>query len=258
MPLPVQNIITDCNQALDSGGSTFWDVNLDFVPAINRGQDYILQLIQPRLGAKKFNEENLKGIIKNRIYQSDIYSRIYVDGANITWGLVSVVVNPQVAIPPGVASTYIPLPLAANRSGYNADYITVPGSGKSCRRLNSQEFNSNTGNPFEAGYVSPNPNNPNVSYGYLSHVDFQSQYDATMPYGITISPAINPAIPVSITFINYPTRAVANGTLDWNVVFQQFITKSTLKFLCEKIGDPRQELYKMQEQDITDLLSLVG
>ena len=252
--IPYQNIAADCRASLDSEGSDYYLDVQDIIPAVNKAQDYLMSLILPKFGSKKFNEEVFKGIILTRIYQPSIYSRIILDQIIPTWGIISVVVNPVIAIPPAPSSVWTPsaVPSPA-QSRLIPTYIYVSG-GKSCRRLNSQEWNSNAGNPLLDGYVPVEANPLNLEYAYLSHIDNLSAIINSVPYEITIRPSINSSTPVAITYAKYPTRINSpTDNLDWSPVFQQLIVKATLKFIAEKQGD-KTTIYTIQEQDIDTLI----
>lgn len=255
--IPYANIKTDVLASLDAEGSDYYRDDVDIVPALNKAQDYLMSIILPKLGSKKFNEEVFKGIIQTRIFQPSIYSRIFVDQVIPTWGIITVVINPIVAIPPAPSSTWNILPVVnADQSAAQPTYIYVSG-GKAARRLNSQEWNSNAGNPLLDGYVAVEPNPINVDYAYLSHVDNLSAIDVAMPYEISIRPFINKTTPVAITYAKYPARVTfpALNNLDWSPIFQQLLVKGTLKFIAEKQGD-NTTIYSIEEKDIDTIISI--
>ena len=245
--IPYQNIANDCLASLDAEGSDYYTDRLDIIPALNKAQDYLMALILPKFGSKKFNEEVFKGIIITRIYQPSIYSRITLDQIIPTWGIISVVVNPVIAIPPAPSSAWVASSVpTAEQSRLIPTYVYVSG-GKSCRRLNSQEWNSNAGNPLLDGYVAPpsevayalaNNITMNVDYAYLSHIDNLSTINNAVPYEITIRPAITSSTPVAITLAKYPTRINApTDNLDWSPVFQKLLVDATLREIAVKQGD---------------------
>lgn len=257
--IPYVNISSDVLASLDAEGSQYYLDAVDIVPALNKAQDYLMSLILPKFGSKKFNEEVFRGIIQTRIFQPSIYSRIYVDQVIPTWSIISIVVNPVVAIPPSATSTWVIKAVpSADQSTVQTNYVMVSG-GKSCRRLNSQEWNSNAGDPLLGGYVPKEANPVNLSYAYLSSIDNLSTIDTSMPYEITIRPFITSSTPVAITYAKYPSRVVAAGggytALDWNPVFQQLIVKATLKYIAEKQGD-KTTIYSIQEKDIDEIIML--
>lgn len=252
-------IQADVLSQLDAEGGQYYTDELDIVPALNRAQDFLLERIGIIIGAKKFSEESLKGLIQNRIFQPSDYSRINVDaGASPTWGIISVLINPIVAIPPTATTPYTPIPSPANLSVPNPAYVFISG-GSTCKRLNSQEFLSNAGNPFEASYV-PVENNPvNLTYGYLSHVDTQSNIVGGSPYEITIRPFVNHTIPVSITFLKYPTRVVypALGAVDFSPVFQRVLVKATLNEISIKQGD-HTTLFQVTDDEVERVMQAIS
>ena len=268
MSIPYANIASDCRASLDAEGNNVYDDLLDIIPALNKAQDYLTSLITPKLGNKKFNEEVFKGMLQTRIYQPSVYSRIYLDASIPTWGIIAVVVNPTVAIPPASSSTWNPVSVPnADQSIAAPGYVYV-GGGKAARRLNSQEWLSNEKNPLLDGYVASaseiayaaaNSITINVGYSYLSHIDNLSAIDPAMPYEITIRPFITSTTPVAVTYCKYPTRITAitgaGSILDWNPVFQMLLVKGTLKFMMEKIGDDTT-IYNISEQDINTIVTI--
>jgi len=260
MPIPYASLAFDIRAALDAEGSDYYRDDLDLVPAINDAQQYLMSIILPKFGSKKFSAESMRGLVKTRIFQPSIYSRIYVDSAIDTWGLISVYVNPVIAIPPAPFSTFIPQTVPTpDTSIMLPNYIYVSG-GKSAQRLTSQEWTSNAGNPFLGGYV-PRPNETpalNLNYGYLSHIDNESAINAAIPYEITIRPYITSTTPVAITFASLPTPLTGTGAgqnLDWNSQFNLLLKMAALKFLSIKQGD-KTDLYDISEKDVDALVML--
>lgn len=248
-------IKSDIAASLDSEGNDAFIDQLDYVPAINKAQDYLMSIILPKLGSKKFNEEVLKGLIQTRIFQPSIYSRIYVDQVISTWGLISIMVNPVVAIPPAPSTPFTPVAVGSpDESAMLTNMIYVSG-GSGCRRLNSQEWVSNQNNPLLDSYVPSESNPVNLNYGYITHIDNLSTIDPVMPYEITIRPFINNITPVAITYAKYPTRVTfpALNNLDWNPIFQQLLVKASLKFMMEKVGD-ETTIYNITEKDIETII----
>lgn len=260
MPIAYASLSGQIRAALDAEGSDYYRDDLDLVPAINDAQDFLLSLITPKLGNKKFNSESLKGLIKTRIFQPNIYSRIYVDKNIDTWGIVSVYVNPVVAIPPAASTAWSATPpTSPDDSLMASNYIYVSG-GQSARRLNSQEWAGNTGNPFEGGYVPQPTEVPalNLNYGYLTHLDNESTINPAQPYEITIRPFISSSTPVAITFAAYPTRLTGTGagqSLDWNPMFQLLLKTASLHFISMKQGD-KTNIYSVTEKDIDTIIML--
>lgn len=249
---------------LDAEGSDYYLDQLDIVPALNSGMDDLLQKIGVVIGTKKYSEESLRGIIQTRIYQPSIYSRINVDAVTTAWGIISVMVNPVIAIPPAPISVWTPISVPnADQSAVQPTYIYVSG-GQGCRRLNSQEWVSNETNPLLDGYVPTaadtsyaKANNlpVNLSYAYLSHIDNLSTIDSAMPYEITIRPAITSTTPVAITSIKYPTRVTypALNPVDFSPVFLRAIVKSTLQQISIKQGD-KTNLWGVSQQEVNEIM----
>lgn len=266
--IPYATIKSAILSELDAEGSDYYNDQLDIVPALNSAQDDLLQKIGVVIGSKKFSEESLRGIIQTRIYQPSIYSRINVDQIIASWGIISVMVNPVVAIPPALSTTWVPLPVPnPDQSTMASNFIYVSG-GKGCRRLNSQEWVANTGNPMldgyiptaaEVAYAAANNITLNTGYSYLSHIDNLSTIDPAMPYEITIRPTINSSTPVAITTIKYPTRVTypALNNVDFSPVFLRALVKSTLQQISIKQGD-RTTLWSVSQQEVNEIMGAIS
>ena len=253
---------------LDAEGGDYYTDQLDIVPALNSAQDDLLQKIGVVIGSKKFSEESLRGIIQTRIYQPSIYSRINVDQLIASWGIISVMVNPVVAIPPAPSSAFTPLPVPnADQSAMLPNYIYVSG-GKGCRRLNSQEWVSNPGNPLldgyiptpaEVAYAQANGITMNTGYAYLSHIDNLSTIDPAMPYEITIRPYLTSNTPVAITTVKYPARITypALNNIDFSPVFLRALVKATLNQISIKTGDGTRVL-AVTQQEIAEIMGSIS
>lgn len=268
MSIPYATIQQTVLAELDAEGGQYYLDELDIVPALNSAQDDLLQKIGVVIGSKKFSEESLRGIIQTRIYQPSIYSRINVDQVIPSWGIISVMVNPLVAIPPAPVSNFVPATVPnADQSAMLSNYIYVSG-GKGCRRLNSQEWVSNPGNPLldgyiptaaEVAYAQANGITINTGYAYLSHIDNLSGIDATMPYEITIRPYLTSSTPVAITTVKYPTRVTypALNNVDFSPVFLRALVKSTLNQISIKTGDGTR-VFAVTQQEIAEIMGSIS
>ena len=237
MPIIASSVKTLALSALDAEGSDYYTDNEDVIPAINRAQDFVVSIINSNLGAKKFAEENYRELIKCGIFQTSVYSRISVvpSSGEKVWTLLSVVVNPVVAIPPAPPSPYSSVNTIGGVSIARPQYVMVDNDKiPAATRLNVEEANSNSGNPFMPGYTLE-PNSKNIRYSYLHHVGYGS--NVNVPNEIEIRPHLSQA-PVALFYVKVPSDIVTiNDSLDFPDQFTDVIVKATLKELAYKQGD---------------------
>jgi len=231
-------IASACLAALDAEGQGYYSDTLDIIPAVNKAQLLLMDMLNKRIGQKKYNEEKLKGVILNRIYQTSNWGRVQVDTPPIqVFSIISVVLNPSVSYQTtATAVPYAPLSPAPTdgASGYNPNFVYFSG-GQACARLNSQERYSNAGNPFMPGFVSQNPNPQNTSPAYLSFIDYMSEINTNVTYEIEIQPKQAGQQPIAVVFLKQPT-VIVNTTdiLDFDTVLMEWLTEATLAYLAVK------------------------
>lgn len=250
MPILASKVKSLVAAALDAEGSDYYTDQQDYIPAINRAQDFIVSIINSNLGAKKFAEENYRELIKCLIFQTSVYSRIsVVPPSGKVWTILSVVAEPEVALPPNGPSTYVPLNTAGGISAPNPLYVFV-GGGSSCSRDTAEEWATNAINPFKKGYELE-PASKNIRYGYLHHTGYGS--NVNVPNEIEIRPHLSKQ-PVAIYYVKVPSDIAAmTDSLDFPDQFTDVIVKATLREIAYKQGD-HTSVYLLSNSDVETLI----
>jgi len=253
MPILASNIFSLVRSALDAEGSEYYTDQQDLIPAINSGQSFLIYLINAQLGAKKFAEEYYRELIKSRVWQSSIYSRVDVtlpatSPLEKVWSILSITVEPELNIP------FVAANVIGGLSVERPDLLYVK-DGYACGRLTMEEWVENAGNPFMEGYTAE-PNTLNKDYAYLTHVSYANTSPAipfASPNEIEIRPPV-PSSPVVIAFVKLPTPVqLASDNLDFPESMTDLLVKATLREIAFKQGD-RTTISSLSTQDMMAML----
>ncbi len=110
----------------------------------------------------------------------------------------------------------------------------------SAKRLTSEEWNENRGNPFSAGNTIQDPATcPEIaSYAYKNFTDYTStSYNITVPREIEIRPNIKDER-VAIEYLKVPDLVLTAGdTIEFPASFEHLIYQKALNFVSFKQGD---------------------
>jgi hypothetical protein len=240
--IQVQIVYNELVSLLDAEGSSYYEVDQDYIPAINRGQKYVCSIINSILGGKKFAEEHYRELIKNQIFQTSQYSRIDLTPANgdVVWDILNIVVNPVLNIP------FVASVVPNNLSKPRPDLFYVNG-GSSCERMTVAEWTQNADNPFRGGY-DKEPKGQNLKYAYLQYVDYFNGL-FNVPNEIEVRPVV-PIQPVAVYFAKMPNEVAAlTDMLEWPDTFQDILVKAAFREIAIKQGD-QTTAFTVASQDI--------
>lgn len=222
------------NSAVASG---YYIDSRDFLPSINTAIDMITEFIARKQGSTKFTEEGLSFLRKVWIFQTNSFSRIYIDGSKV-WAIT--VVHPKPVVFP---STSVINVVSNVVSQYRTD-VSFVSSDYSCDRATDEEYSIAQNNPFAAGF-NKEPNRKIVQYT----ANWPSDYTSTNynPLGGGPPPPaapeieISPYIPkefVGIRLIKVPKHITAMAdTLDFPDSIKQFLVDCALYSISPKQGD---------------------
>lgn len=120
------------------------------------------------------------------------------------------------------------------------DNVSFLLSDYSAKRLTSEEWNENRGNPFAAGNVIQDPATcPELAtYAYKNFTDYTSAtYNIPIPREIEIRPSVSDEL-VAIEYLKVPD-SVTTGTdsIEFPAAFENLIYEKTLNFISYKQGD---------------------
>ena len=256
--IPVQDIINIAQSALDDdGNSQRYTFSRDWQPAINYAQNWLVNAFSSIIGDKKFPEENLSDLIYNRIFVTNRFSRIVIDGTDIgdLWGVLRIPINPVI-----YPNTPIPQP-DLNKSVYASDRSFVKAY-KSAKRLNAQEIDENRLNPFSAGNEVTTCDELKA-YGYKLYTNYKGGYDPTQTIDGDNDVAEIEIVPewankvVAIEYIKQPKPVVLiTDDVEFPTVLTDFLVQKTLDYMAYKRDEqPLAQATAKEIQTLTQLMS---
>jgi len=232
MSFTAQDIINLCRSALDEEdipGQTYYTNANDFFPAMNYTQQWLLWVIDEKLGMNKFGEEALRYVTTNSIFQTNNYSRVTLpDGV---WTTTSVYAKPQ-TLPANPTIT----PHADPATSFQRTDVSMLQAGGGCKRLTSQEWSKKNGNPFMPGFSKETRTSSMTSYAYKEFTNYSST-----AYTATKEIEVNPLVPNSLIAVEYiltpPDVTTTTQVIPFPDSIRTIFFNSCLKFLAYKIGD---------------------
>jgi len=161
----VQSVITLMASQLDAEDSDRYTFENDYKQAINYSIGWIQSAFNFAFSNKKLTEENLRFLVKSKIFQANGYSR--VDLGLLPHSVWSVLrVNPEPVTDPSGT----PLFGQANSVSFLRDDLTFVRSKFSAKKLTLEQWDENSDNIFEAG--NETMQGGFKSYAFLNFVDY--------------------------------------------------------------------------------------
>ena len=284
MPI-LTSVITDrmTRVGLDAENATYYDINLDLIPAVNAAIEWLVSVINSAYGSSKFSEEFFRELTNSAVFQTNNYSRInftedttFNDGI---WTIIAVYPNPTCdkdvldatvlnssytaqagsGTPAGVSVSTAGVTLLKHQSLYRPELVHIE-SDYDCKRLTSEEWIQSKRNPFAAGNeIETN----HVEYAYISHID-HTTYKGTTGHvyrdyysqvnEIEIRPALSREL-VTMIYVKRPD--LVNAVTD-NIEFPETVTnllyEKAMQFVSFKQGDGTN-IYTVTNNDIQALIN---
>lgn len=252
--IPVQDIITRCESALDAEGFDRYTFARDYGPAINYAQEWMTSLFSAAFGSNKFNEESLTDLSFTKIWKTNQFSRFvfqYSEVGSRLWTIIGI--YPLCTIYPDTDIAQADL----TKSVYSPTHSYVKGY-KSCARRTSEEMNLNRLNPFAAG-------NEVVicdelkDFAYKTMTDYTGGYDSsTTPEKVEIQifPDYSNKV-LAMEYLKYP-EPIVNDTdnIEFPLSVSNMLVEKALNFISFKqSGTP---LIQASEQDLNKLITLMS
>lgn len=222
---------------LDAEGTDHYRPDIDIIPAIQEAIKWLVAVVNFGIGQKKLGEEIFQEILYTRIFETNAYSRIAFNSADLgheLWTIMAVFPEPDV-LPVGSPTT---APTNPQDSEYRSDLsFRAPTNSQGSKRLTLEEWATNQGNPFAAG-------NEVVTTGdfrtpaYLNYSDYTStDYTLTVPREIELRPALSVKF-VGVAYIAVPTPIVdENSTIQFPFSFANIIYEKSMNYISRKQGD---------------------
>lgn len=250
--IPVQTIVDRCNFALDAEGSGRYLFDQDFKPAINSSIEWLVAVFNRVFADKKLSEENLRELIKTRVFLASDFSRLNLDkdavGGDSLWSILRVIPNPE------VFPSFDPTTIEGcdKKSKLMEDLMYVKGS-RSAKRLTLEEWEENEDNIFEAGNTIVDESFR--EYAYLNIGEYLTSKWSNGKE-IEIRPDVSKKL-IALTYLKYPSQVQELGdSLPFPESMIDLIYQKALNFISYKQGD-QTNLYAVTTRDIQMLTQLM-
>lgn len=254
MAILVSTIESRVRATLDAEGADYYLFDQDIKPALNNAIEWTVSVFNEIFGTKKVIPEQLRDLVKVKVWQSNKYSRVSFDPATIGhdfWTLISIMPEPKLHPNNSISPLSDPVKsvLMANKSFVSSNY--------SAKRLNAEEWSINTNNPFVAGNDILK-NSSLKEYAYRDFADYSSStYSNPSAPEIEIRPSVAEKY-VAIEYLKYPTPVnLISDSVEFPKSMTVFLVEKTLSFLSVKQGD-QTTLWQVTENDIKRLTTLFG
>ena len=247
--IPVQTIVDRVTSILDAEGSDRYLFDQDFKPAINLTKDWVVAVFNKAFADKKLSEENLKELVKTKVWTTSTFSRINIDPSVINvWSILGIIPKPTVYPAASIPTVGVNPDTSTLETGVS--YIS---SEFSARRLTIEEWNENKNNVFEAG------NNilttSFTEYAYLNQGDYSST-NYTTAGEIEVRPSV-PTEFVAITYLRYPLDiSVIGDSIEFPQTLTDLIVNKVLNYISFKQGD-QTNLFSVSGSEVATLVKLM-
>lgn len=251
----VSDLIQRISSALDAEGSDRYRFDRDYKHAINFAVEYLVSVFNFAFAQNKLTEENLRELVRTRIWQTSKYSRIYfnpTDTGGEIWSIIRV--SPEPVLDPQIT------PIVNTNTGnsiYVPDVLFVR-SEYSANRLTAEEWNAGTKNVFMAGNTELNNPSFDKSYAYQNFiVSKPGNIPANSTPEIEIRPYLDNQL-VAVTYLAYPNPiTLETDQIMFPKSLTNFMVDKSLNFISLKQGDGTN-LYTVTEREIAALVNLMS
>lgn len=257
MPILATDIIDRMESALDAEGFERYTFDNDYRQAINYAKEWMVVLFNAAFSEKKVSEENLRELIKVRIWRTSMFSRIALDEAVIgdrIWTIAAV--YPEITY-----NGVVPAAVVGNTASVfcpNANYLR---SYKSAKRLTLEEVNLNRRNPYAYGNEVTTCDELR-EYAYLFPADYnvvgpgRSGYFSTPAWEIEILPSF-PLDLTAIAYLKYPEDiTLVTDSIPFPAALTNMLVDKSLEWISYKQGDSTN-LKGVTQQDIVTMAKLM-
>jgi len=252
MPILGQDMANQIRFALDAEGADHYDDALDIIPAINASVKWLVNVINIALGEKKIGEEILQDLTTAGVFQTSKDSRVsFSVFPDPVWTILAIYPLPTTETT-GMAFTPVVDP---KNSAYRNDLYHV-SSDNDCKRLTVEEWSSNRGNPFEAGYEGSAICDELKEYAYLAPINYSPNGTGIIDRELEVRPALNQQL-TTIIWAKAPTpiTSLAQDIEFPQTAFQVLFNKA-LQYIAYKQGDGTS-LHSITSQDIQLLIQSI-
>lgn len=239
--------------ALDAEDSDHYRDDLDIIPAINASIKWLTSVVNSAYGQDKIGEEFFRELSTSGVFRTSNTSRVSLAiFPSEVWSILAIYPNPVTSVISGVPTPATP---DSTRS-YLLDNKLHVTAETSCKRLNLEEWATNYGNPFEAGYEGNQICDDLKLYAYLTPINYQQTSSSFRTQELEIRPSLLNK-EVTIFWAKKPPQIVtlADEISFPHSVFQLLFDKA-LNYIAYKQGD-QTNLFGVTSQDINQLLNVL-
>jgi len=250
--IQVQNLVDLMKFELDAEGSDRYLFETDYKPAINSAMNWLVSVFNKAFEQNKLTGENLRDLIKTRVWVANNFSRIKFDEAVVNetlWSFMAVMPQPIVyptQTPPTLPNDYTSI--------FMAD-VAFAGSDFSASKSTIEKWNENKLNVFEPGNVSLQ--NQLANYSYLTEIDYSTDTTYLQDREIEIRPDVSGQF-VGITYLKVPTDvSTVNDSIEFPATLTTLMVQKSLNFISIKQGD-NTTLFSVTENDVNRLVQIMN
>jgi len=226
---------------------------MDIIPAINAAVKWLTSVVNSAYGQDKIGEEFFRELSTSGVFRTSNTSRVSLAiFPSEVWSILAIYPNPVTSVISGVPTPVTP---DSTRSYLLNNKLHVTAE-TSCKRLNLEEWATNYGNPFEAGYEGNQICDDLKLYAYLTPINYQQTSSSFRTQELEIRPSLSNK-EVTIFWAKKPPQIVtlADEISFPHSVFQLLFDKA-LNYIAYKQGD-QTNLFGVTSQDINQLLNVL-
>ena len=250
--IPVQNLVDLMKFELDAEGSDRYLFDQDFKPAINSAMNWLVSVFNKAFEENKLTGENLRDLIKTRMWVANNFSRIKFDEAVVNeelWSYLAIMPEPV------VYPTQTPPTLPNDYTSIFMPDVAYISSAFSAAKLTIEKWNENDKNVFEAGNNSLQ--NGLKTYAYLTDVDYSTDTTYLQDKEITIRPDVSGEF-VAITYLKVPGQiSLISDSVEFPSTLTTLLVQKSLNFISIKQGD-NTTLFSITENDVNRLVQILN
>lgn len=247
----VTDVIDRIVSALDAEGSDRYSFDRDYRPAINYAIEFYIAVMNRVLGDDKLSEENLRELVKTKVWQTSQFSRIHFDPSDLNEEIWTIIrIAPEPVLSPATDPIINPTP---ENSIFIPD-VTFVSSQYAARRLTMEEWNEKELNVFMPGNLTL-ADSSFKTYGYRNFATVRPGNIASeIIEEVEISPYLDSQL-VAVTYLVYPELITADtDEILFPKTMLNLLVQKALNFISLKQGDGTN-LYAVSQREVAQLVA---
>lgn len=250
--IQVQDVVDLMKFELDAEGSDRYLFDTDYKPAINSAVNWLVSVFNRAFETNKLSGENLRDLMKTRVWTVNSFSRFKFDEAVINeklWSVLAIMPKPDVfpaQLPPLLPNEYTSqfMPdVAFVKSDFSASLMTV------------EKWNENKKNIFSAG--NELLNNDLSNFAYLTEIDYSTDTTYLQDGEMEIRPSVAGEF-IAMTYLKEPAEVgLITDVVEFPSSLRTILVQKALNFIAVKQGD-QTTLYSITDKDVKELIPLIA